>query len=446
MVETGSARTPLARPGERPLRVAFLAQENLPVPPPVPGGSVARVVYELARRLPAFALDVTVCSLPHPSLEEGVHEGVRYLRVGAGRDPRRHAAYAHLLRLLRRLDLPHRELQGLPFYARDYARNGLLRLADHHPDIVHLQNVSQFLPLARRLVPGARIVLHMHCDWLRQLPPRTARRWLRHADLVVAVSDYIAGRIRDGFPDLPLPVRTLHNGADTDLFRPQPERRQELRHRWGVGEGPLLLYVGTIAPEKGVDVLVSAFARLCRRLPSPRLVIVGAPARYFQVRAPKGRKARAALRRRQRGYAAEVRRLAAPLGDRVVFAGPRSHAELPDWYGAADLLVMPSTGEEPFPLPVLEAMACGLAVVATRRGGLPEVVRDGESGRLVPAHDAAAMADALEELCRRSRLRAALGRRGRELVRERFTWEAQARRLAGYYRQLVGVPSASRTG
>ncbi len=420
--------------------MGFLAQENLAVPPPVPGASVSRVVYELARRIALHGVDVTVCSLPHPTVAEGMHEGVRYLRVPPDLDRRRHLLAQHVLRVLRRLDLPHRELQGFPFYARRYACMGLARLAEQAPDIVHLQNVSQFVPLARRLLPGARIVLHMHCDWLRQLPPRTVRSRLEEVDLVVTVSEYIAARVREGFPDLGPRVRALHNGVDTAVFVPRPESRLARRAEVGLGSGPVVLYVGAIAPEKGVDVLVRAFAQLRRRLPGSSLVIVGAPNRYFQVRAPKGRAARAELRRRQRTYGQEVARLAEAEEGRVVLAGSRPHDELPGWYALADVLAMPSTGEEPFPLPVLEALASGLPVVATDRGGLPEIVLDGVNGRLVPAGDPASLADALGEILAHPSLAEELGARGRELVCRRFTWEAQADRLLGLYRELAVQP------
>jgi spore coat protein SA len=420
--------------------VGFLAQENLAVPPPVPGASVSRVVYELARRIALHGVDVTVCSLAHPTVAEGVHEGVRYLRVPPDLDRRRHLLAQQVLRVLRRLDLPHRELQGLPFYARRYAHAGLARLAEQNPDIVHLQNVSQFLPLARRLLPRARTVLHMHCDWLRQLPPREVRSRLQEADLVVAVSEYIATRVREGFPDLASRVRTLHNGVDTAVFTPRPEGRLAWRAEIGLGAGPVVLYVGTIAPEKGVDVLVRAFAQLRRRIPESSLVIVGAPNRYFQVRAPKGRAERAKLRRRQRSYAQEVARLAAAEEGRVLLAGPRPHDELPRWYALADVFAMPSTGEEPFPLPVLEAFASGLPVVATDRGGMPEIVADGVNGRLVPAGDATSLADALSEILARPQLGEQLGARGRELVCRSFSWEVQADRLLGLYRELVAGP------
>jgi glycosyltransferase involved in cell wall biosynthesis len=420
------------------MRVAFLAQENLAVPPPVPGSSVSRVIHELARQLAVQDVDVAVCSLPHPEVPEGEHEGVDYLRVEAGLDRRAHNAYLQALRVLRRLDLPHRELQGVPFYSRNYARAGLARLAELDPDVVHLQNVSQFIPLAKELVPRAKVVLHMHCDWLRQLPPPLVHRRLEQADLVLGVSDYISGRVREGFPDLAERVRTLHNGVDVDAFVPGRLDRAAERRKRGLGDGPVVLYVGTIATEKGVDVLVRAFEAVLRERPDATLVIVGAPNRYFQVSAPRTRKERSSLRKRQRGYGGEVQQLAAPFGDRIVFTGPRPHGELAEWYALADVFAMPSTGEEPFPLPVLEALASGLPVVATARGGLPESVLDGVDGRIVPAGDPKWLAHALLDVLADPARRAELGGNGRELVAERFTWAHQAERLAGYYRELLG--------
>jgi glycosyltransferase involved in cell wall biosynthesis len=425
------------------LRIGFLAQENLGVPPPVPGASVSRVVYELATRL-AAGRDVTVASLPHPTVPEGTFRGVRYLRIPDDLDKPLHDHYIHVLRVLRRLHLPYRELQGTPFYSHRYAEHGLRRLAEHEPDIVHLQNVSQFLPLAHRHVPGAHLVLHMHCDWLAQLPPAVVRRRLALASLVLGVSDYITGRIREAFPDLAPRCRTLHNGVDLDLFRPRDQLQQAqrdaseaLRERFALGEGPVVLYVGTMAPEKGTDVLLQAFAELRRRLPAARLVIVGRHNRYFQVRSPRGRSARARHWRIQREYPQRVAALAEPLGEAVVFAGGLAHEELPPFYALADVFVMPSTGQEPFPLPVLEALSSGVPVAATRRGGLPEVVRDGVNGALVAPGDPDALAGTLEELCRDPAGSRELGAAGRALVTEHFSWEAQAVQLAAYYDEVV---------
>ena len=388
---------------------------------------------------------MSVCSLPHPTVPAGISEGIRFLRIDGEGDRRRAPAYREVIRVLRRLDLPHRELQGMPFYAQRYATDGLNRLAEQYdPDILHFQNVSQFLPLAARLVPRAKRVLHMHCDWLSQLGPRTARRQLRHADLVLGVSEYITNRARAAYPELADRCRTLHNGVDLERFVPlgkQPARLQalaaELRRSWGAGEGPVVLYVGCLAPEKGIHVLLESFGHVLRRVPDATLVLIGAHNRYFQVVAPRGRAVRRELRIRQRGYPQEVAALAEPLGERAVFAGGVDHGDMAAAYAAADVLVMPSTGDEPFGLPVLEANACGIPVVATARGGLPEIVADGVNGRLVPGGDAPALADALADLCLDPPLARRLGEAGLRRTAERFTWGAQAEILRGYYRELA---------
>jgi glycosyltransferase involved in cell wall biosynthesis len=431
------------------VRIGFLAQENLPVPPPALGGSVSRVVYHLAHELAKLAnthFEVTVCSREHPDVREGVHDGVRYLRVGVGKDRRRHDLYTRLARVLRRLDAPHRELQGMPFYAHGYASDGLRRLGELDPDVVHLHNVSQFVPLARRLAPRAKVVLHMHSDWLVQLPRRTVLRRLRSVDLVLGVSDYITTRIQDAFPELAGRCRTLHNGADLEIARPgeqlTPELRQlreELRSRFELGHGPVVLHVGVFAPEKGTTYLLRAFERMLDDVPDARLVLVGPHGRYFHVRARQGRKARADARRAEKGYRSEVERLAAGLGQRVIMPGRVPHDQLPAYYALADVYTMPSSSPEPFSLTVPEAMGCGVPVVATACGGNPEIVEDGVTGLLVPPRDEAALARAFVRLCQDRPLADAMGARARALVAERFTWRVQAMRLAVYYDELVAV-------
>jgi glycosyltransferase involved in cell wall biosynthesis len=431
------------------IRVGFLAQENLPVPPPVPGGSISRIVYHLARELaadPEERFDVTVCSRHHPTLPEGTREGVRYVFVGTGGDRRRHAAYKQVVRALRRLDLPHRELQGMPFYAHDYASAGLRRLAEFDPDIVHLQNVSQFLPLARRLVPRAKLVLQMNCDWLRQLPPRTVRRRLADVDLVLGASNFITDRIADAFPELADRCRTLYNGTELEELPSRdelpPELRRlesELRVRFGLGNGPVILYVGGFAVEKGTVVLLRAFELVLDECPDATLLLVGAHNQYFQVRSARGFRTRAETIRLQRAYPREVERLAQRLGERVVVAPGAPHDQLASYYALADVYTMPSTGPEPFSLTVPEAMGSGLPVVGTAHGGTVEIVEDGVTGLLVRPGEEKALAAALVRLCRDPALAAAMGARARALVTERFTWRSQALRLAAYYDQLVVV-------
>src|SRR5262245_31048927 len=201
--ETADARARTVTPtvprtaGSRRLSLGFLAQEDIAVPPPMPGASVSRVVWELARNL-ARTDDVTVASTPHPELPQGLHEdGVRYLWSPIDRTRRLQRVYRQATTVPRRFGLPYRPLNGAPFYGRGYAHAALRRLAAVAPEIVEVQNVSHFLPLVERHVPSARRVLHMHCAWLEELPRGALGRRLQKADLILGVSDHITNGIRE---------------------------------------------------------------------------------------------------------------------------------------------------------------------------------------------------------------------------------------------------------
>ena len=121
----------------------------------------------------------------------------------------------------------------------------------------------------------------------------------------------------------------------------------------------------------------------------------------------------------------------------VVSAG--LHAGLIGLYQGADLLAFPSVWHEPFGIPIVEAMACGLPVVATRGGGVPEIIEDGETGILVERGDAAALAQGIIRLLGDDALRARMGRAGRRRAVERFSWETVAENLLACYERVLGA-------
>jgi D-inositol-3-phosphate glycosyltransferase len=197
-------------------------------------------------------------------------------------------------------------------------------------------------------------------------------------------------------------IATIPCGVDTDLFRPGD--RAEARRGLGLDERPVLLWVGRIAPIKGLDTLLDAVARLSATGQSPRLLIVGGeadePANGHE----------ASLRRR-------IERLR--LEDTVRFIGPQPQSVLPVYYVAADVTVLPSYYES-FGMVALEAMACGSPVIASRVGGLVTTVRDGVTGFLVPDSDVPALAERIESLIADPELRWRVGREG-------VRWAAQHR-------------------
>ena len=200
---------------------------------------------------------------------------------------------------------------------------------------------------------------------------RTAEA-LGRADAVIAVSRDLAARVI-GLGADPARVRVVSDGIDRDLFHVGP--RDEARRRLGLDDGgPIALFIGNLAPVKGLDILVDACARLVREGVRFRCFLIG--------QGP----LRPALQR-------EVSRLG--LGETVTLLGPRPHDQLPDWFRAATVFVLPSRSEG-VPIVLLEALACGTPFVASRVGGVPEISHLGPS-RLVPPQDAEALAEALRE-------------------------------------------------
>jgi D-inositol-3-phosphate glycosyltransferase len=197
-------------------------------------------------------------------------------------------------------------------------------------------------------------------------------------------------------------IATIPCGVDTDLFTPGD--RAEARRRLGLDDRPVILWVGRIAPIKGLDTLLDTVARLREAGRDMRLLVVGGEADEPT-----------------NGHETSLRRRIAALGlgESVRFVGPQPQSVLPLYYAAADVTVLPSYYES-FGMVALEAMACGSPVIASRVGGLVTTVRDGVTGFLVPDGDVEALAERIETLVGDPELRWRLGREG-------VRWAAQHR-------------------
>ncbi|HXU65423.1 MAG TPA: glycosyltransferase family 4 protein [Polyangia bacterium] len=225
--------------------------------------------------------------------------------------------------------------------------------------------------LARLL--GAAAAVKVHGSDLNVLPRdpklRALMRWgLPRADRLIAVSRPLGERA----VELGVPrdrVEVVANGIDRDLFHPRD--RGQARAKLGLPDGKLLLYIGRLDRAKGVNDLAEAFTRLAPAHPDLRLAIVGGGPEQAACQA-----------------------LAAAHPGRVFATGALPMGDLPDWIAACDILTLPSWNEGT-PNVLLEALASGRRVVATRVGGIPDVVSDPKLGELVEARDVPALAEAL---------------------------------------------------
>ncbi|MGZ4596001.1 MAG: D-inositol-3-phosphate glycosyltransferase [Actinomycetes bacterium] len=242
------------------------------------------------------------------------------------------------------------------------------------------------------------------------------------ADRLVANTDEESKALIELYDADPGQVVTVPPGVDLDLFRPGPaaaaRRRLDLP-----GDAQVLLFVGRIQPLKAPDVLLRAVARLLARQPSLRdrlvVAVVGGLSGSGLAR-PDSLK----------GLAGEL-----GLADVVRFTDPVPQAELPDWYRAADLTVVPSYSES-FGLVAIESQACGTPVVAAGVGGLRTAVRDGVSGVLVDGHDPEDYARVLGDLLADPARRRALGRAAISHAAG-FSWTATATGMLDVYGEAL---------
>jgi glycosyltransferase involved in cell wall biosynthesis len=306
-------------------------------------------------------------------------------------------------------------------------------------EVVHIHNFTQMLPLARRACPSALVVLHMHCEWLNQLDPEMLRGRLRHADLIVGCSEYITNQAREAFPKWRERFHTVYNGADLAGFD-VPR---------GPSEGPTrVAFVGRISPEKGFHVLLDAFSRAAVTRPDLELVVVGRegiPPREMLLDLDRNDRVQKLNPLWHEGYLNECRQRIPPaLASRVRFSGWLSHEELATELAAVAAVVVPSIWEEPFPMPVIEAQAAGVPVIASRVGGIPEAVEDGVTGLLVPPDDADALACALarvaDDRAESARIGAALRTR-----RGLLGWDVITERVREVYSETLARHRASHT-
>ena len=248
--------------------------------------------------------------------------------------------------------------------------------ASWDPSVLVSHNAPQMVPLVDSSRHAA--VLFAHNTLLRSYTRRESRRVLDRAELVVCVSKWLAEQTAPHLPrSLRDRLRVLHNGVDARAFA-APEGAEA--SRTPDSSSLRVLYVGRVVPDKGVHVLVDAVSRLPHL--DLRLQVIGSGG--FSATDP------------PTSYETEIRRGLSRLGDRASWMPFQPRSALAPLFHGADVLVVPSIGDEAFALTVLEGMAGGAAVIASRTGGIPEAV-DG-AGLLVEPNDSNALAEALEGL------------------------------------------------
>lgn len=211
----------------------------------------------------------------------------------------------------------------------------------------------------------------------------------------------------------PSKIAIVPNGVDTSFFNPKSiEDNQFEQNQKG---DKTLLFAGRLTSQKGVDVLLNAFAEIRQKHHNLKLLIAGdGPLRSY------------------------LRNLSSILNLQaaVIFLGAVSHSEMPKLYFASDIFVLPSLSES-FPNSLLEAMAMEKTIVATAVGAIPEIIRNGEEALIVPPGNSKSLTGAVERLLSDDELVKKLSKRARALVKKKYTWESVARKTLKIYKEIL---------
>jgi glycosyltransferase involved in cell wall biosynthesis len=381
---------------KRPLRVLIIETQSQP-------GGMWHYASSLSRALGEQGLDVTLATI-EPFEALGDHAGVRIRSLGV-RAAGVGSGAAHWLR------------RGLGQIDRWKRLRAVIR--EVRPDLVHLHNLlgkSDFMGLRWLRALGIPLVLTAHDP----VPDTglTAFDWARYrgADAIIVhslngIEDLIRGGVQASR------IRRVHHGSYLHLCPESSLSMSEARRLIGLRDDHrVILFFGTIARYKGLDVLIDAFAQISGDMPGARLVIAGEPLEPF---AP---------------YSAQIRDRG--VADKVVLdLRYIPFEEFPKYFQAADVVAFPYRNI--YQSGVLQlAYGYGRPVVATSVGGLGEIVADDQSGLIAPPENPPALATAIRCLFQDSDAAREMGRRGRRAAENKYSWHAVVRDVIDVYRSV----------
>lgn len=367
------------------MKVLMICTEKLPVPP-VLGGAIQTYISGVLPYV-SKSHQITVLGISDPSLpDQEVIEGVNYVRI--------------------------------PGKIFEIYRDGVSRyVASNQFDLIHIFNRPRLVLPVRNAAPRSRITLSMHNDMFNpeKIPPEEAKAALNEVTNIVTVSNYVGDVIRGLYPQESAgKLTTIYSGVDSGRFLPgndpkMQKIRNQIRKEHGLENKTVILFAGRVSQNKGVDRLVRAIPALSKKHKDLALVIVGS--NWFSQDIVTD-------------YVAYVRALAKKLDIPVVTTGFVEPNNIQNWFAAADLFVCTSIWQEPLARVHYEAMAAGLPIVTTARGGNPEVIEAGGNGLVVEnPEDPNCFEEKVAAILSDKNQMKKMGERGRSLAVTKYNWE-----------------------
>ncbi|MGM0836812.1 MAG: glycosyltransferase family 4 protein [Bacillota bacterium] len=377
------------------MKIAYIATEKLPVPA-IRGGAIQIYIDSVAKIIGAKH-DVTILSIQHEELEQQERRGhVRYIR----------------------------------FDEKKYLPSILSHISQENYDVIHLCNRPTWVKQVKDAAPQTKIVLSVHNEMFtyEKLSDAEGKECLNLVSKVVTVSDFIGRTITDRFPFAKSKVRTVYSGVDLDTFQPLwtpkgKQARNQVREELDLTNKKVILFVGRLSKVKGPHVLLQALPSIIREHPNVMMVFIGS--KWFGDD-------------NINNYVKHLYTLGAMYPEYVTFIKFVKPVDIPKLFAMSDVFVCSSQWQEPLARVHYEAMAAGLPIVTSKRGGNPEVIDEGRNGHVISDFEnPESYAKVTNSLLHNANNRESMGKYGRSKVEREFSWKNVENNLLAVYEEAV---------
>lgn len=398
-------------------KVAIIAPNSLPVPP-VRGGGIQTVISETVPLFREFT----------PYVFSNCEYGIDKLPLRETDGIVEHRRICQSSWDEFKIKLAH--LAAVNYFP--YVFEIIEQIKEINPDLIEVMNRPWFLPILRKyLGPDIKIILHHYNNYLMEMPGKRAKKYLDLVDGFVGCSDFtVNAEVLGRFPELRDKCYTISHGINLDKFDParlDQARLNEMKVKYGIKDSDFVfLYVGRLTKDKGAGQLLEAAKVLIANLGirEAKLMIVGSSFFGGQTKVTP--------------FIKELQVSAEEVKDNIIFTGFINRPDMPYIYGLANVVVVPSIVMDASPSVCYEASAMGLPQIASNRGGIPEIVKDKDTGLLVnDPEDVDELAEKMIYFFRFREEARAFGRRGRALMEKHYAWKTVAGKIEDVYRSVL---------
>jgi len=381
------------------VKIALICTEKLPVPP-IRGGAIQQYIEGIVPYM-REKHQITVFCVEDPELpqEENLSD-VRYIRVpGKG--------------------------------TQSYIFNVIERLDDGY-DWIHIFNRPLWVNSVGEKFPDTNISLSVHNEMF--LPSKISReegkKCVERVKFITTVSHFIANGIRKLYPEAESKLYPVYSGVDIHKYQPvwseeATRIREQLKEQYGLTGKKVVLFVGRLSQKKGAHIVVKAMDEVIAAHPDAALVLVGS--KWYGANA-------------EDSYVRQVRQMVEALNTKTVMTGFLPPAQVTSHYYLGDIFICASQWREPLARIHYEAMAAGLPIITTDRGGNAEVVEGAGNGIIISDYSQPqAFADAIKFLLAHPDIALNMGKTGRRLAEEKYSWERVARDLMDLF-EMKSIP------